>query len=104
MLHDAIASDAERLKTQDFEHAFENFHSGRVIRKIVIDCPAFASTLWKKALEENCKIWADGHSSKVVAAFLESSSSMVRDLAKSELQPLIDTGILKTPDHKAVEK
>jgi len=43
-------------------------------------------------------------SSKVVAAFLESPSSEVKDLAKHELQPLIDTGILKVPDHKAMEK
>ncbi|XP_062214063.1 pumilio homolog 24 isoform X2 [Phragmites australis] len=104
MLHDAIASDAAQPKTEDIEHAFENFHSSRVIRRLVIECPAFAVTLWKKALEGKCKIWADGHSSKVVAAFLESPSSKVRDLAKSELQPLVDTGILKIPDHKAVEK
>lgn len=43
-------------------------------------------------------------SSKVVAAFLESPDSKVRDLAKAELQPLVDRGILKISDHKAVEK
>ena len=43
-------------------------------------------------------------SSKVVAAFLESPSSEVKDLAKDELQSLIDTGILKVHDHKAMEK
>ena len=40
----------------------------------------------------------------MVAAFLESPSSEVKDLAKDELQSLIDTGILKVPDHKAMEK
>jgi pumilio family protein 6 len=40
----------------------------------------------------------------VVAAYLESSDSKVKDLAKSELQPLIDGGKLKIPDHKAAEK
>ncbi|TVU43924.1 hypothetical protein EJB05_03345 [Eragrostis curvula] len=104
MLHDAIAADAAQPKTEDIEHAFENFHSSRVIRKIIIDCPAFAITLWKKALKGKCKIWAHGHSSKVVAAFLESPSSKVRDIATSELQPLIDSGVLKIPDHKTVEK
>ncbi|KAK3145572.1 hypothetical protein QOZ80_3BG0254640 [Eleusine coracana subsp. coracana] len=104
MLHDAIASDAAQPKMEDIEHAFENFHSSRVIRKLIIDCPAFAVILWKKALKGKCKIWAHGHSSKVVAAFMESPSSKVKDLAKSELQPLIDSGVLKTPDHKPVEK
>ncbi|OEL15665.1 Pumilio-like protein 24 [Dichanthelium oligosanthes] len=104
MLHDAIASDAAQPKTEDIEHAFENYFSSRVIRKMIIDCPAFAVTLWRKALKGKCKIWAEGHSSKVVAAFLESPSSEVRDLAKPELQPLVDTGVLKVPDHKAVEK
>lgn len=61
MLHDAIASDAAQPKTEDIEHAFENFHSSRVIRKVIIDCPAFAVTLWKKALKGKCKIWAHGH-------------------------------------------
>ncbi|CAN6308609.1 unnamed protein product [Urochloa humidicola] len=104
ILHDAIASDAAQPKTEDIEHAFENFFSSRVIRRMIIDCPPFAVTLWRKALEGKCKIWAEGHSSKVVAAFLESPSSEVKDLAKPELQPLIDTGILKVPDQKAVEK
>jgi hypothetical protein len=43
-------------------------------------------------------------SSKVVAAYLESSDSKVKDLAKSELQLLVDGGKLKIPDHKAAEK
>jgi hypothetical protein len=61
MLHDAIASDAEQPKMEDVEHAFENFHSSRVIRKLIIDGPAFAVTLWEKALQGKCKIWAHGH-------------------------------------------
>lgn len=104
MLHDAIASDAAQPKTEDMEHAFENFFSSRVIRRMVIDCPAFAVTLWRKALQGKCKIWAEGHSSKVVAGFLESPSTEVKDLAKPELQPLVDAGILKVPDPKVVQK
>uniref|UniRef100_A0A0E0KL22 PUM-HD domain-containing protein n=1 Tax=Oryza punctata TaxID=4537 RepID=A0A0E0KL22_ORYPU len=103
-LHNAIASDAARPKTEDTEHAFDNYHSSRLIRRLVLESPAFAAILWKKTLEGKCKTWADGHSSKVVAAFLESPDSKVRDLAKAELQPLVDRGILKIPDHKAVEK
>ncbi|XP_006651985.1 pumilio homolog 24 [Oryza brachyantha] len=102
-LHNAIASDAARPK-KDTEHAFDNYHSSRLIRRLVLESPAFAAILWNKALEGKCKTWADGHSSKVVAAFLESPDSKVKDLAKSELQPLIDRGILKIPEHKAVEK
>lgn len=61
IFHNAIASDAARPKTDDIEHAFENFHSSRVIRRMILDCPAFAATLWKKALEGKCEIWADGY-------------------------------------------
>ena len=61
MLHDAIASDAAQPKTEDIEHAFENFFSSRVIRRMIIDCPAFAVTLWRKALKGKCKTWAEGH-------------------------------------------
>ncbi|KAF7075948.1 hypothetical protein CFC21_080674 [Triticum aestivum] len=104
VLHNAIASDAARPRTEDVEHAFDNYHSSRVIRKMILDCPAFAATLWKKALKGKCKSFADGFSSKVVAAYLESPDSKVKDLAKSEVQPLIDGGILKIPDHKAAEK
>jgi pumilio homology domain family member 6 len=60
-LHGAIASHAEQPKVEDVEHAFENLHSSRVIRKLIIDCPAFAVTLWKKALKGKCKLWARGH-------------------------------------------
>ncbi|KAA8548976.1 hypothetical protein F0562_000660 [Nyssa sinensis] len=46
-------------------------------------------------LKGKCEMWAQGHSCKVVSAFLESSDSVVRKLAKEELQPLIDSGLLK---------
>lgn len=36
-------------------------------------------------------------SCKVISAFLESPDSKVQELAKKELQPLIDNGILKNP-------
>ncbi|PKI56722.1 hypothetical protein CRG98_022882 [Punica granatum] len=101
-LHEAIAALAANPKSEDAEeeHVLENFHSSRTIRKLVLDCPAFASTLWEKALKGNCGTWAQGHSSKVVSAFLESSDTKVRKLAKKELQPLVDGGMLKIPETK----
>ncbi|XP_058076167.1 pumilio homolog 24 isoform X2 [Magnolia sinica] len=104
-LHEAIATLASLPKAEKSdEHLFENFHSSRTIRKLVLDSPSFAATLWKSALEGKCDVWAEGHSCKVVSAFLESSDSMVRDLAKRELQPLIDRGVLKAPETKQAEK
>ncbi|GAB4850843.1 Pumilio 24 [Ancistrocladus abbreviatus] len=99
-LHQTIASLAAQSKTDNTEHLLENFHSSRTIRKLALDCPEFACTLWKVALEGKSNSWARGHSSKVVSAFVESSDSKVRDLAKEELQPLIDGGILKIPESK----
>ena len=61
VLHNAIACDAARPRTDYIdEHAFDNYHSSRVIRKMILDCPAFAATLWKKALKGKCKSFADG--------------------------------------------
>lgn len=101
-LHEAIASVAAESKSEgsEKEHVLENFHSSRTIRKLVLDNPAFAATLWKKALSGKCEQWAQGHSSKVICAFLESSDAMVSKLAKEELQPLINRGILKLPEKK----
>ncbi|MBA0767241.1 hypothetical protein Gotri_016152 [Gossypium trilobum] len=101
-LHEAIAELAAKPKSDESEeeHVLENFHSSRTIRKLILDCPAFASTLWKKSLEGKCQLWAQGHSSKVVYAFLESSDSEVRKVAKEELQPLVDDGTLKIPETK----
>ncbi|KAF7109873.1 hypothetical protein CFC21_110066 [Triticum aestivum] len=105
VLHNAIACDAARPRTDYIdEHAFDNYHSSPIIRRMIFDCPAFAATLWKKALQGKCKLYADGFSSRVVAAYLESPDSRVKDLAKSELQPLIDGGILKPQEHKAEEE
>ncbi|KAK6913729.1 CPL domain [Dillenia turbinata] len=139
-LHGAIASLAALPKSDEAskEHVLENFHSSRTIRRLVLDCPAFASTLWKSALEGRCEEWAHGHrldifgliltyfsaithyaepghgiildiafpdcSCKVVNAFLESSDSRTSTLAKGELQPLLDQGILKMPETKDDEK
>ncbi|XP_057957672.1 pumilio homolog 24 [Malania oleifera] len=104
-LHEAIATlTAESKSEQSEEHVLENFHSSRTIRKLVLDCPAFASTLWTIALEGKCEMWARGHSCKVVGAFLESSDKVVRQLAKGELQPLMDNGILKVPEIKQLTK
>lgn len=102
-LHAAIASLASQPKSEGSEeHILENFHSSRTIRKLVLDNPLFASTLWKKCLQGKCEMWAQGHSGKVVSAFLESSDLMVRELAKEELQPLIDSGVLKFPNTKSL--
>lgn len=59
-LHEAIAALVAKPKSEE-EHVLENFHSSRTIRKLVLDCPAFASTLWKKSLEGKCQLWAQGH-------------------------------------------
>ncbi|XP_004508185.1 pumilio homolog 24 isoform X2 [Cicer arietinum] len=98
-LHKAIASLAAEPKSEDSqeEHVFENFFSSRTIRKLILDCPDFASILWEEALKGKSELWAHGHSGKVIYAFLESPDSKVQKLAKKELQPLIDNGILKTP-------
>uniref|UniRef100_A0A8I6XVL1 CPL domain-containing protein n=1 Tax=Hordeum vulgare subsp. vulgare TaxID=112509 RepID=A0A8I6XVL1_HORVV len=103
VLHNAIACDAARPRTDYVdEHAFDDYPS-HLIRRIILDCPAFAATLWKKALKGKCKLYAEGFSSRVVAAYLESPDSRVKDLAKYELQPLIDGGILKPQVHEAEE-
>ncbi|KAL0920085.1 hypothetical protein M5K25_009193 [Dendrobium thyrsiflorum] len=101
-LHKAIATVAAFPKSEESEadHIFENFHSSRTIRKLILDSPSFAETLWKMALEGKSAKWAKGHSCKVVSAFLESSEITVRDLPKSELQPLVDSGIIKLSDRK----
>ncbi|CAL5393380.1 unnamed protein product [Camellia sinensis] len=121
-LHRAIASLVAESKLEDSEeeHLLENFHSSRTIRRLVLDCPAFASILWKKALKGKSEMWAQGHRigneiqqktrtfgqkiSRVVCAFLESSDSVVRELAKKELQPLIDSGMLKLSEKKLSAK
>ncbi|KAJ6980833.1 hypothetical protein D5086_018999 [Populus alba] len=101
-LHEAIASLAAESKFEesDKDHVLENFHSSRTIRKLVMESSMFATTLWKKALKGKCEQWTQGHSSKVICAFLESSDSKISKLAKEELQPLIDSGILKLPEKK----
>ncbi|KAH6789444.1 pumilio 24 [Perilla frutescens var. frutescens] len=96
-LHEAIASIAAQPKDEGEEHILEYFHSSRVIRKLVLDCPSFASILWENALKGNCAIWAKGHSSKVINAFLETSNPSVKKLAEKELQPLIESGDLSLP-------
>ncbi|GMN63404.1 hypothetical protein TIFTF001_032477 [Ficus carica] len=114
-LHKAVASLVAEPKSEESEensksegseeeHVLKNFHSSRTIRKLILDCPTFASTLWKTALKGKCELWAVGHSSKVISAFLESSDSKVRNLAKKELQPLIDRGALKIPETQSIAK
>ncbi|XP_027330421.1 pumilio homolog 24 isoform X2 [Abrus precatorius] len=65
-LHNAIASLAAKPKPEDSqeEHVLENFHSSRTIRKLILDCPKFASTLWEKALKGKSESWAHGHRSE----------------------------------------
>ncbi|KAL0433965.1 UNVERIFIED_CONTAM: Pumilio24 [Sesamum latifolium] len=97
--HEAIASVAAQPKPDEpeEEHILEHFHSSRTIRKLILDCPEFASTLWEKALKGKCAVWVKGHSSKVINAFLETSNSAVKELAKEELQPFIEKGDLSLP-------
>ncbi|XP_048235331.1 pumilio homolog 24 [Ricinus communis] len=101
-LHEAIASLAAEPKSEESEqeHVLENFYSSRTIRKLIMDSSTFAATLWMKALKGRCELWAQGHSSKVIYAFLESSDAKISKLVSKELQPLIDSGILKVPEHK----
>ncbi|XP_068639913.1 pumilio homolog 24 [Aristolochia californica] len=105
-LHEAIAALAVLPKSEESEeeHLFGNFYSSRTIRKMILDNPTFASKLWKVALEGKCEIWAEGHSRKIVSAFLESSDSGVRKMVSNELQPLLDRGILKIPDTNQTKK
>ncbi|KAL6990025.1 hypothetical protein U1Q18_015777 [Sarracenia purpurea var. burkii] len=106
-LHGTIASLVAQPKPEGAEeedNLLENFHSSRTIRRLVLDCPTFASILWKNALKGKCKMWAQGHSSRVAYAFLESSDSTIRELAREELQPLIDSGTLKLPENKQLDK
>ncbi|KAK9033513.1 hypothetical protein V6N11_018544 [Hibiscus sabdariffa] len=95
----AAKPKSEEPEASEEEHVLENFHSSRTIQKLILDCPAFASTLWKKSLEGKFQSWAQGHSSKVVCAFWESSDFEVRKMAKEELKPLVDGGILKIPEN-----
>jgi pumilio homology domain family member 6 len=62
-LHEVIASLAAAPKDRDSEeeHVFENFHSSRTIRKLVLDSHDFASALWKGTLEGKTNMWAQGH-------------------------------------------
>ncbi|KAG5236011.1 hypothetical protein OIU78_003997 [Salix suchowensis] len=101
-LHEVIATLAAKSKSEesDKDHVLENFHSSRTIRKLVFESSMFATTLWKKALKGKCEQWTQGHSVKVICAFLESSDAKVRKLAKEELQPLIDSGTLKLPEKR----
>ena len=70
-LHGAIATLAAQPKSEESgeEHVFENFHSSRTIRKLVLDCPSFASSLWKIALEGKCEMWAQGHRFEYIDTF-----------------------------------
>lgn len=73
-LHLAISNLAALPKTNDSEqHLFENFHSSRTIRKLVLDCPSFAATLWKSALEGKCEMWAQGHRLAILLALFALS-------------------------------
>lgn len=103
-LYEKVAALAAQPKSDASEHILENFHSSRTLRKLVLECSTFALVLWEKALEGKAETWTQGHSSKVISAFVESSDPKVRELTKSELQPLLDSGVLKIHEAKAVEK
>ncbi|VVA97915.1 unnamed protein product [Arabis nemorensis] len=96
-------SQAAKPKPQELKHVLENFHSSRTIRRLVLDCPAFASILFKKALSGNCRSWAQGHCAKILSAFLETQDLQVREMAKKELQVLVNEGVLKISETKKPE-
>lgn len=106
-LYEAIASAAAEPKPDESEknspHILENFHSNRTIRRLVLDSPTFASILFKKALSGKCRSWAQGHCSKILSAFLETQDLQVREMAKEELQVLVDEGAIKIPETKKPE-
>ncbi|GAB2227514.1 hypothetical protein Droror1_Dr00009336 [Drosera rotundifolia] len=97
-LREAIASLAARPKPADNEkkddHVLLNFHSSRTIRKLVLDCPPFASILWKEAIKGKSETWANDHSAKVISAFLDSQDPKIRKLVEPELLPLKTEGRL----------
>lgn len=96
--------------SQSDEHIFVQYHSSRTVRKLILEshvpdgvnAPSFASILWDVALKGKCKMWAQGHSEKVVSAFLDCSDLEVKNMASSELQPLVDAGLLKIASAKHV--
>uniref|UniRef100_A0A0C9S2K7 TSA: Wollemia nobilis Ref_Wollemi_Transcript_18990_2729 transcribed RNA sequence n=1 Tax=Wollemia nobilis TaxID=56998 RepID=A0A0C9S2K7_9CONI len=113
-LHRAIADLGALPQTnegmQTDEHLFIQYHSSRTIRKLIleshvpegVDASSFASILWDVALKGRCKLWAQGHSEKVVSAFMNTADIEVKKKAKSELQPLIDAGKLKISNDRHV--
>ncbi|CAN7042872.1 unnamed protein product, partial [Brassica oleracea var. botrytis] len=106
-LYQAIASAAAEPKPEESEkssqHILEDFHSCRTIRRLVLDIPTFASILFKKALSGKCRSWAQGHCSRILYAFLETQDDQVREMAKEELQVLVDEGALKITGTKKPE-
>ena len=60
-LYEKVAAHAAQPKSDDSEHILENFYSSRTLRKLVLDCPTFASVLWEKALKGKAGTWAQGH-------------------------------------------
>nr|GMD63739.1 pumilio homolog 24 [Ipomoea batatas] len=105
-LHGAIASLASqpKLEESEEEHLLEQYHSSRTIRKLVLECPAFACKLYENALKGKCATWVQGHSSKVISALWETSDPAVRELIKEEIQPLVDNGVLKVAQEKETTK
>ncbi|CAN6887174.1 unnamed protein product, partial [Brassica oleracea] len=106
-LYQAIASAAAEPKPEESEksaqHILEDFPSSRTIRRLVLDSPTFASILFKKALSGKCRSWAQGHCSRILYAFLETQDVQVREMAKEELQVLVDEGALKITGTKKPE-
>lgn len=105
-LHQAIADISAWPRSADDsdEHLFEQYHSSRTIRRLILEqtvpssgatAPSFASVLWNTALKGRCREWASGHSEKVVSAFQLCSDREVQKDAMVELQPLLDSGLLQ---------
>ncbi|EFJ31631.1 hypothetical protein SELMODRAFT_86524, partial [Selaginella moellendorffii] len=111
-VHKAIADLAAlpKDKKTEEEHVLEHYHASRTIRRLVLDSSchkldgsseSFAQMLWSLALQGRCTTWARGHSAKVVAAFRDSEDPAVRRVAKSEINSLVDSGVLEGRKAKA---
>ncbi|CAG7866429.1 unnamed protein product, partial [Brassica rapa] len=55
------------------------------------------------ALSGKCRSWAQGHCSRILSAFVETQDVQVREMAKEELQVLVDEGALKITGTKKPE-
>ncbi|KAJ7298340.1 hypothetical protein O6H91_10G098900 [Diphasiastrum complanatum] len=92
---DLAAVSRDSTAADQAEHVLQQYHSSRTIRRLVLNSQpsrmvpkSFSAQLWKRAIKGRCKMWAQGHSLKVVSAFRECADTNVRLEAESELMKL----------------